>query len=85
MVCACGREDSRLTASMLLGANAFLLRNGCDVASRAADLHRCVRPLVARVRPAAPASEPTLRGQASMIGGLDRSTLEARTDQVGGL
>ena len=44
------REDSRLTTSMLLGANAFLLSNGSDVASRARELHDCVRPLMLRVR-----------------------------------
>ena len=32
-----------------MGLNAFLLKNGCDVASRAERLHQCARPVLVRV------------------------------------
>ena len=47
--CLVRSEDSRVTTTIILGLNAFLLHHGCDVASCAAELHLASGRIVRRV------------------------------------
>ena len=42
------REDSRVTLAFVNALNAFMLRNGLDIVSKAVDIQRALQPFVLR-------------------------------------